>query len=286
MNQISNNLFSLKPVWMFIKNKFPDYVTTVLVVAFLFTAYSTITSQDYWFFIWTNIVSLFNILLSLFAHSRDYLFANIAILLIVIWLINSLKPKSWIEKVKYNQQEQLNFYLIQLVKQGAKINTKEELLIFCQDTVDILHNLFAQKSTTNNTTWLIPNGNKLELFCNNKDSKYNKEDSHFSFYAEEGVVGSSWAKGQIELYSNNQQNKLFKNRKQCSDKSYICSPIVEKPLNKYGVIAVGSDEDIYWEDEDIECLKLISTIVLKILNDLDDGIKNQFNLQTLQRKLL
>ena len=49
------------------------------------------------------------------------------------------------------------------------------------------------------------------------------------------------------------------------------------------MIAIGSNDDIYWENEDKEALNLISTVVCKILNDLDEQLKTQFNLQALQR---
>jgi hypothetical protein len=276
-------IFDLNSVGSYISKTVPNYLTTVLLLTLVFQGYSTIVSKDYWIFISTNIIDIGNAFLSLFAYSQDYFIANLALVLILIWIVNLFKPKSWIEKTKYSQKEQSSFYVSQLIKQGAKIQDEHELLVFCQDTVDILHNIFAHKSSINNTTWLIPKGRQLVLFCNNTSSKYNKEDTHYSFYGEEGVVGNSWATGKIEYYSEKQENKYYKNRLQCSDKAYICCPVIQEPLNKYGIISVGSDENIFWDGEDIESLKLISTVVLKILNDLDDGIKTQFNLQTLQR---
>lgn len=284
MTQISKhsykNLFNLNRFFSFARNKLPDYFTTAVVVGLLFAAYSTFLSKEYWVFLWANIVNFYNIFWSLLGTSKDYLIANVALSLIVFWLLKIFRPKSWLDKIKYSQKEQSSFYVSQLIKQGAQINTEKDLFIFCQDVVDILHNIFTHKSIINNATWLKPDGNKLELLCSNKNSKYFNADknSHFLFRSEEGVIGNSWAKGAVEFYSEKQENKFYKVREQCSDRAYICCPIIEEPKNKYGIIAVGSDEDIFWENDDIESLKLISTVVMKILNDLDDGIKTKFNL--------
>jgi|GEM_PF-2633197 len=282
----NNRLFDLNSVETFVKSVLPNYLTTVLLAAFVLQAYSTIFSKDYWIFIWATISNLGSVLLSLFVYSKDYFLANLALLLFIISLRQLFKPKTWIEKTKYSQKEQSSFYVSQLIKQGSKITNKDELSIFCQDTVDILHNIFVNKSTVNNATWLIPSGSKLELLCSNKRSKYNNEKQHFSFVVGEGVVGNSWETGKIEYYSEKQENKYYKNRVKCSDTAYICSPILEKSKNKYGVIAVGSEDDIYWEGEDIESIRLICTVVLKILNDLDDDLKTQFDLQALQGQIL
>ena len=273
-----SSILSVKSIGSSIKRLLKDYVATTALIASISFTYQTLLSPEYWNFVKQGISNSTNTFVSLFTYSTQYTLANLSLIIFVVIFIRLTKPKSWLDKIQYNQREQLSFYVTQLLLQGSEIGTKEELNNFCQDTVDIVHSLFAQKSSVNNSTWLIPEGNKLVLFCSNKNSKYSREEKHFAFRSGEGVVGNSWKSGEIEFYSEQQENRYYKNRKQCGDRAYICCPVIKSPQNKYGILAVGSDENVYWEDEDKECLNLISTVVSKTINDLDDELKAQFSL--------
>ena len=247
----------------------------VLLTIFISIAHDRLLSKDYWDFILYKLNELSQLIYSMLAKD---IFTSLTVFFIIFLAFKTFKPKSWLDKVQYSQKEQLNFYVSQLLEEGSNIKTKEDLNNFCIDVVESLHNVFAQKCNKNNTTWLIPSGEFLVLFHTNKFSKYKNSSDHFSFKTGEGVAGSSWAKGEIELYSEKQENKLYKNRNQCGDRSYICCPVANEPENKYGILAVGADNDIYWKDEDKESLRLFSIVVKKILNDIDNEIKAQLNL--------
>ena len=258
-----------------------DYVITTISAIFIAANIQTIVSKDYWIFVQTKTIDVFLYVLSFFEHSLSYSFTHLTLLSVILLLIRGLNNNSWIDDVKYKRIEQLNFYVTELLDQGNNINTKEDLDSFIQDIVDSLHKLFINKSTDNSATWLLPKGKNLTLFRYSKGSKYDQDTVHFEFKAKEGVVGNSWFSGDIELYSKKQENKYYKNREQCGDRSYICCPIIQKSMNQYGILAIGSDKNIYWHDEDKEVLRLISTVLSKTLNDLDEDLKAKCNLPTL-----
>jgi hypothetical protein len=246
---------------------------TALLAWFPFV-YATITSKDYWNYLWTGISGFF----LFFTQSYEYTVTSLCLVGLGFLFYLLFRPKKWIYKKKYDQKEHSSSYVSQILKNYPnKIFSKLEFENFCNDFIEDLYSLFTYKSYLINVSWLKPNNNRLELLVKNKKSKY-AEDT-FSFKAGEGVAGIAWSTGTVQYYSEAQESEHYRTRNSCQDISYLCCPIYQGISDSpYGVISVGFNQDIFIDEGDIETIKLMAIALNTVLETIPDNVKTQLNL--------
>lgn len=145
-----------------------------------------------------------------------------------------------------------------------QISSPKDFPTFSQAVVDYMQDAFTQIAPGVNCSWLIPEGDKLVAFRTNGISKL----PSYSWRAGEGVVGTAWQEGTLQLYSPQQVNPHFVDNSQCGDIAYMCIPLIKSANNKYGILAVGCDRDIYWQREHEAKLRAIANLVVSRLGKL------------------
>jgi hypothetical protein len=147
---------------------------------------------------------------------------------------------------------------------APRIEDSEAVERWIGNLLGMLQDTYAARQSDSYAVWLRPTNDKLPRLTATIYRNLSDAQRHYTFAANEGLAGKSWAMSTPAAHSHNRPHPWWVFREGCENTSYICAPVGPNS-GSGGLVAVGSDKGFEIFESDLSIVSIFAALLSLVL---------------------